>query len=158
MDREAWRAVIHGATTKVVGCFLAGALGLEPRAYGFGDDAGKPASGGLLLKCIFQQSKSKSPPHSQNPIKKTKQIGNFRNKPTIFWGYGLICRNRRLRNYIIYHLLTQNLRVRPHTLAGNCVLSPDKWASSPVCSKIQLSSSTRTTVTEAFDTQETSFI
>ena len=26
--------------------FLAGALGLEPRAYGFGDDADKSASGG----------------------------------------------------------------------------------------------------------------
>ena len=49
--------------------FLAGALGLEPRAYGFGDEADKSASGELLSKCYFQQSKNKSPPYSQNPIK-----------------------------------------------------------------------------------------
>ena len=49
--------------------FLAGALGLEPSAYGFGDEADKSASGELLSKCYFQQSKSKSPPYSQNPIK-----------------------------------------------------------------------------------------
>ena len=35
------------------GVFLAGALGLEPRAYGFGDDAGKPASGGTTFEVLI---------------------------------------------------------------------------------------------------------
>ena len=44
----------HSAIITITECFLAGALGLEPRAYGFGDDAGEPASGGNSLKCVFQ--------------------------------------------------------------------------------------------------------
>ena len=34
----------------ITGCFLAGALGLEPRAYGFGDEADKSASGGTSFE------------------------------------------------------------------------------------------------------------
>ena len=33
--------------------FLAGALGLEPRAYGFGDEADKSASGGTTFEVCF---------------------------------------------------------------------------------------------------------
>ena len=36
-----------------LGVFLAGALGLEPRAYGFGDEADKSASGGTTLEVYF---------------------------------------------------------------------------------------------------------
>ena len=40
-------------TTFVVRCFLAGALGLEPRAYGFGDEADKSASGGTTFEVLI---------------------------------------------------------------------------------------------------------
>ena len=33
--------------------FLAGALGLEPRAYGFGDEADKSASGGTTFEVLI---------------------------------------------------------------------------------------------------------
>ena len=51
------------------GSDLAGALGLEPRAYGFGDDAGEPASVGDSLKCVFHTY-----PHA-------KQLTSLQNRP-----------------------------------------------------------------------------
>ena len=65
--------------------FLAGAQGLEPWAYGFGDDADKSPSGEIsfednistfqkIIAAVFKKTDSK-----------IKQIGNFRNKPTVFY-------------------------------------------------------------------------
>jgi len=53
--------------------FLAGALGLEPRAYGFGDDADKSASGGLP----FEVNISTIQKQIAAAISKTNQILNI---------------------------------------------------------------------------------
>ena len=82
-------------------CFLAGALGLEPRAYGFGDEADKSASGGTSFEVNISTFQKQIAAAITKIDSKIKQIGNFINKPTVFWVYGLLCRNRRLRKYII---------------------------------------------------------
>ena len=53
--------------------FLAGALGLEPRAYGFGDDADKSASGGTT----FEVNNSTIQKRIAVAIVKTDQILNI---------------------------------------------------------------------------------
>ena len=80
---------------------MAGALGLEPRAYGFGDEADKSASGGTTFEVYFSTIQKQIAAAFTKTDSKIKQIGNFINKPTVFWVYGLLCRNRRLRKYII---------------------------------------------------------
>ena len=80
---------------------LAGALGLEPRAYGFGDEADKSASGGTSFEVNISTFQKQIAAAITKTDSKIKQIGNFINKPTVFWVYGLLCRNRRLRKYII---------------------------------------------------------
>ena len=66
------------------GSNLAGALGLEPRAYGFGDDADKSASGELPFEVNISTIQKEIAAISAKSYQKTKQIGNFRNKPTVF--------------------------------------------------------------------------
>ena len=63
---------------------MAGALGLEPRAYGFGDEADKSASGGTTFEVYFSTIQKEIAAAFAKTDQKTKQIGNFRNKPTVF--------------------------------------------------------------------------
>jgi len=49
--------------------FLAGALGLEPRAYGFGDEADKSASGGLPFEVNFSTIQKQIAAAFAKPIK-----------------------------------------------------------------------------------------
>ena len=87
---------------------MAGALGLEPRAYGFGDEADKSASGGTSFEVNISTFQKRIAAAITKTDSKIKQIGNFINKPTVFWDYGLICRNRRLRKYIIIRCFMQD--------------------------------------------------
>ena len=86
---------------------MAGAQGLEPWAYGFGDDADKSASGELPFEVNISTIQKEIAATSATSYQKTKQIGNFRNKPTVFWVYGLLSWNRRLKNYTTKHQLYQ---------------------------------------------------
>ena len=63
---------------------LAGALGLEPRAYGFGDEADKSASGGTSFEVNISTFQKRIAAAITKTDSKIKQIGNFRNKPTVF--------------------------------------------------------------------------
>ena len=63
---------------------MAGALGLEPRAYGFGDEADKSASGGTTFEVNISTIQKQIAAAFAKTDQKTKQIGNFRNKPTVF--------------------------------------------------------------------------
>ena len=64
--------------------FLAGAQGLEPWAYGFGDEADKSASGGNYFWSEYFNNPKANRRRIHKIQSKTKQIGNFRNKPTVF--------------------------------------------------------------------------
>ena len=94
-------------TEQTCSVVLAGAQGLEPWAYGFGDDADKSASGELPFEVNISTIQKEIAAKSAKSYQKTKQIGNFRNKPTVFWVYGLLSWNRRLKNYTTKHQLYQ---------------------------------------------------
>ena len=99
---------------------MAGALGLEPRAYGFGDDADKSASGGTTFEVNISTIQNKSPPHSQNHSK------NETNREFQQQAYGLL----GLRSILpkpsaqkLYHIPLILARIRGRFLASfraNC--------------------------------------
>ena len=61
-------------TTDVVRYFLAGALGLEPKAYGFGDDADKSASKRFPFEVDFLTLQNETSTNSHANLLKTNQI------------------------------------------------------------------------------------
>ena len=54
---------------------MAGALGLEPRAYGFGDDADKSASGELPFEVIFSTIQKQIAATFAKPYQKRNKLG-----------------------------------------------------------------------------------
>ena len=78
------------AIANAIAVLLAGALGLEPRAYGFGDEADKSASGGtafeVLISTIQEQTAAVFQKSNQNHNKSgISEVLLCTSKPTVLF-------------------------------------------------------------------------